>query len=740
MISWKTVFFNFKQYVCFFIALLIVQTLYGMMAVSAFNNNNVEYKHVGEEYDYHVVVKGMNESQYVYLYNSQAQLFKSNRLYTVLRTEEYKNSITGEKRYDSYLVYIKDPYSCHDAFSTKYVEEMSKYGTDFVVSTTPLLTFDKNEEANTFTFAVISLVLLVVSIFLLSSLYNIRVNQFKFQYGIYLSYGADFKMLFGTAFWELFVIFAVTFIPSVLLSTLLSFLIYRVSGYGFVFNFIAVGLMFVFTLVVILASVWTPMKMMSVKDPNALLITEDNSNFVSSPRASVSIFAEKFPMKYEFYSLWRFRKYNIKLLTTAIVFCALFIMGLYLSDIYTTDLYYPRAQFEVDLQSTGFKYNEKMSDELYSIDGVTAVKSIDTSTEASPLLSHMLVENKNVRLLKSVLKYNGDNFDTQGKSYRVSSDVVYTSITPEQLATLDGYDIEGDINCINDPGYVIIGDAIANIPTYKFKVGDKIQLAIVTDISKGVDGNLTGEALLRKQIQNFEYKYIELTIGAIVKDIPCASTPVFMDESVYESLTGTVPQYTQFSIFIDRELDAEQTKELYGKLRAWGQQYGDINVENNNVVFLNEIADDKHYDDLYIVISLLILCISPIIWFFSQTLYYAKRNQEFTILISIGAIMKEIKNLFIQGGLCMASLSLIISIALSYIGSYAMFYVYNVIVPYFTGETVRYTFYMPWYAIVTSIVISVACGYFSTYIPYLSYAKKRKASQTITLDDEFGDE
>jgi ABC-type antimicrobial peptide transport system permease subunit len=102
--------------------------------------------------------------------------------------------------------------------------------------------------------------------------------------------------------------------------------------------------------------------------------------------------------------------------------------------------------------------------------------------------------------------------------------------------------------------------------------------------------------------------------------------------------------------------------------------------------------------------------------------------------------MKEIKNLFIQGGLCMASLSLIISIALSYIGSYAMFYVYNVIVPYFTGETVRYTFYMPWYAIVTSIVISVACGYFSTYIPYLSYAKKRKATQTITLDDEFGDE
>jgi hypothetical protein len=30
-IAWKSVFFNFNQYVCFFIAIIIVQVLYGMM-------------------------------------------------------------------------------------------------------------------------------------------------------------------------------------------------------------------------------------------------------------------------------------------------------------------------------------------------------------------------------------------------------------------------------------------------------------------------------------------------------------------------------------------------------------------------------------------------------------------------------------------------------------------------------------------------------------------------------------
>ena len=34
-VAWKSVFFNFKQYFCFFVAILIVQVLYGMMTVSA---------------------------------------------------------------------------------------------------------------------------------------------------------------------------------------------------------------------------------------------------------------------------------------------------------------------------------------------------------------------------------------------------------------------------------------------------------------------------------------------------------------------------------------------------------------------------------------------------------------------------------------------------------------------------------------------------------------------------------
>ena len=80
-------------------------------------------------------------------------------------------------------------------------------------------------------------------------------------------------------------------------------------------------------------------------------------------------------------------------------------------------------------------------------------------------------------------------------------------------------------------------------------------------------------------------------------------------------------------------------------------------------------------------------------WFFSQGLYYMKRESEFNILQALGAKVKEIRQIYVQGGLIMAGLSLVVSTVLSFLGSYALFYVYNVIMPYFTHENVRYAFF-----------------------------------------------
>ncbi len=732
-IAFKSVFFNFKQYACFFAALFIVQMFYGLMSVSYANNNDVEYQHVTAEYDYHMVLRDLNVDQANYIFNDSGSVFKNDLIFKIVRTSENMNYMTGKTRHDVFLFFLNDKDVSEARFRENYLPNLQKLGREgegFSIATTPLLRFEDNQTANLITFIFITLILLAVSIFLLTALYNIRVNQYKFTYGVYMTFGADFKKLFGTAFWELFVISIVTLIPAVLLSTLVVYFIYLPSGFAFHFSFLSFFKVLLFGTVVLLASVWMPMRLMSVKQPMTLIVTEDNSNLVTSPMRSINLLGKKFPTQYEFYSIWRFRKYSVQLLTTAIVFCALFICGLYLANIYTTGLTYPRPQFTVDLSGTEFTYDDIMSEELYAIEGITEVQAMNNNIEASEIASHMLTDASNVMPFKNLVVYESEQNPVVG--LRASSDVVYYGMTEEQLRVLEKYKYTGDLNSIyTTPGTVIIGDSVSNIKTYKFEVGDTIQIAVKTGQIRSVDMNLSGRNLLKSQIEYFKFDYHTFTVGAVIENIPSGSMPIFFNADDYEIVSGgrsAAP--TTLNIYVDSSLSSEDTNRIDTELRKWGRMYGETRLSNTHQLSLDTISEDKHYHELYICISLLILCISPLVWFFSQTLYYFKREKEFNILQSIGASIRDIRQIYLQGGLVMAALSLLVSVFLSYLGSYGLFYIFNVAIPYFEKEYIRYEFYMPWYAILTSIVMSVGCGFFSTYLPFRSYIKSR-----VTLEN-----
>ncbi|MBR3997211.1 MAG: hypothetical protein IKI93_02575, partial [Clostridia bacterium] len=98
-IAWKSVFFNFKQYLCFFVALFIVQMFYGLMSVSNANNNDVEYSHVTEEYDYHMVLRDLNVDQANYLFNDSGAVFKNDIVFDIVRYDENLNYMTNRTRY-----------------------------------------------------------------------------------------------------------------------------------------------------------------------------------------------------------------------------------------------------------------------------------------------------------------------------------------------------------------------------------------------------------------------------------------------------------------------------------------------------------------------------------------------------------------------------------------------------------------------------------------------------------------
>ena len=869
-IAWKSVFFNFKQYCCFFAAIFIVQMLFGMMAISATNNSSVAMEQISEEYDYHYVLHDLTQSQYNYIIGYKRSdgmgiMDETKQLYVVLEdmTQERLNVREQKTEYDVYLRFgkldRKTGALADDETVAKYCGEFEKFYVAKLASlepsyATPNFTTEKTMlleralnnssgmsfgtmllyvvvivvafivlwgflaivfknfkfdftfkialllvtlasiivcfELNNESFWIIAILLMVLSVFLMMSIYNIRMNQYKFTYGVYMTFGADFQMLFVTAFWEMFVIMLVTLIPSVLASTLVVYLIYAPSGFAFTFSGWVVLKVFIFSLIVVLASVFMPMRTTSIRHPMSLIITEDNSNLVTSPRKSFNLLGKSFPKHYEMYSIWRFRKYNIQLLSTAIVFCALFICGLYLANIYTTDVEYPRPQYTMTInpEGTATEYDKNLSDKILSVNdkfrkefkeelsvygedfakNFEAIVNIEAtgnatptdgdtdfmqspSTEAKYISSFALINSKNIKAFSTgFFAYDRDDAYSKYKgegSYKVTNDVLYKAVgdpsNGDLVRFLSQYEIEGDVNQIykskGDTQYCIIGDSVSNISKYKFKIGDKIAVSTYQGAVTAVDANLSGTNLLRKQIKNFKYNYTELTVCAVIKDIPSGSVPVYMLNDTYQAVTGRLPVTTTLNIYTYSPVATDKSvfhftpdhitwmENALREMVAGDQanKIGSIVVNDLNQLTDKTIRSDEHYNELYIAISILILCISPIIWFFSQIQYYFKREKEFNVIQSLGANGSDIRKIYLFGGLSMAAMSLIVSILLSYIASYIMFYVYNVVVPGFSGEYVRYTFYMPWYALVISVVMSVACGFFSAYIPYKSYFKNR---------------
>ncbi|MBR6917329.1 MAG: ABC transporter permease [Clostridia bacterium] len=856
-IAWKSVFFNFKQYVCFFAAIFIVQMFYGIMAISTSNNDVVEQQHIEEEYyygdfKYDLALYNLNEYQHniVVNYNNEKVYYAARQSKYLTNEEEgepivhtYKSDAGNEyNRYDVYVDFTdfspEEAATAYEEFMTKYVDGDKKndpilpaFGnlTPPVVSelfmleiksTTqskfleiPTLTLSiilfafcavwfifrvvKPKEAErTFGkvfrwvvtaaslvymfvncwqsdqqgFFIITLALFAVSVFLMISLYKIRINQYKFTYGIYMTCGADFTMLFGTAFWELFLISLVTFIPAMISSTLTVFFIYKASGFAFTFflpaKWLLVGL---FSLLVVMVSVISPMKIMSLQSPMSLIRTDDNSNYVSSPRRSFNLLGKKFPKQYELYSIWRFRKYNIQLLTSAIAFCALFIVGLYMGKVYDTSIEYSKPQYVVSLSETGKCYNPGAKGDASGVktytQGETDLPAVSASdlgldripeitkieqygesrgnsttdnegnvtvienfsspmTKAEYISSHTLIPSNRAVFLTNFLN------STEKEGYKAVNEVIYKATDWEQIKFFDdsGYHYDGNLQDVlkTDKNYCIVGDSISNMKKFDLQPGDTIMIATKVSQYKNVDSNVSGRSLLKQQLQYFKFEYTEFTVAAVIHDIPCDDLPVYVLGDQYKKVTGINPNAVTLNIYTDPDISNERTIEIMDEIKEYGfESVGPVTVLSTRRAALQSIDADKHTSTLYIVISILILTISPLIWFFNQILYYKKREKEFNIIQSMGAKKSDIRKIYLLGGISMAIMSLVVSILLSYIASYVVYYFVNVILPSINKETIRFTFYLPWYALVISAVVSVACGFFSTYVPYRSYFKNR---------------
>lgn len=782
----RSVFNNVRQYSAFFLAMLIIQIFFGTLILLFDNNKHNENTFVHEKYNYHFVLNGLNEDQFLYLYNDTYTVFTNTIVYKIIK---YNKSpvTTREFKYNIYISLLDDPQESYAFFSNRYYEDLSKLGSfseSGNVTKTPLLDFSDRLIKNDTNFWNTSLLFTFISVTMLTILYSMRINHYKFTYGTYITFGADYKKLYVTCVFELIIIMLVTYLPACLLCTILCRHLLFSQNQVFTASISGYLKIILFSIVTIMLSVWMPVKKMASTMPIRLLKTADNSNYVSPVKRSFNLVKLRFSKFYSLLSFYRFRKYNLKLLFSTVIFSAVFIGISCYTTFYRESLELPKPQFSL-VMSTNDRSEEESNtsqtkeiensstvfEELLSFDGVTFI-SENSSIHAISATSHMRVETSMISNSSQAL------LDPQGTDSYFYNNIYYyvaTANTVEQLKQYTYLGTPEDLEHVKNG--VIITETFNNVSSTKFEPGDQIYLAKYTckqppeleavlieeeseekyiepyspewyeeqmlkkyasssrpssDIKNNaaakLEGQVTLQNLLKKELSNYVFEYIPCTIVAVIQDMPTTGDfKLYMNSDTLTEITNQKTTYNYVDIYTDSILSFSEITNLEVKLQNWAAANNVGQIINTNHNYEQIIAKSKNIDAVLDSIARLMLLFIPIIWFFSQNLFYLKREKEFALLKTTGATSRDIFIIHIKDGVIFAVIATILSFILNFLCCWLMYYTINVILPKFLYYVpLRYYMTIPIYEYILSSLVCGISAFLAVIFSYIVYRRKNK--------------
>lgn len=735
--AFKSVRFNYRQYLCFFVAVFVVQMFFWTLTFSTDTDRDNIRRVAEDNYEYHIIIRYMNGQQYTILNNEvYYNQFESHRAYEDVEFELY-NDMLGRTTYTAYIK-LADIKSAGQAFEKDYIRPMRMDPNEFDIMYTPLYDYEYGSglmKESASQYWMLMVLMTVLSMFLLMALYNIRINHYKFLYGIYMTCGADFKKLFNTAVWELLIISMMTFLPSMAVSITVLIFAYQAVGVSFKFVFSAILKVILFNMISVIASVWLPMKWMGRKPPMSLIVAQDNSNLVSSPRRSFQILGKSMPFHYECFSTWRFRTYFIKLIATATAFSAMFLCGLYIRQMVNTNLSEPIEEF-------GLSATEDIDDE--TVESIMEVPGIrycwwQNVMMASLNSDHILLTEKQGSSAAGYTVPSAEN-----AAYPIATNQYqYTALDRtliDMIVNNELYEIEGDpYSVLTQPNTVMISDSIANTKMFDFKPGDKIVLATFAYRNGKIDGKqLTAQELLRQQIEQFGFEYAEYTIGAVIHNSEAGAFLTFgVSNDTYAALADTSAIRQNVSVYVDPNADMETISAAYDEIRSLMSLHSGYKVRQTGAHLERTLLYMQNLPTRVLLLAVLILVICPLVWFFSQVLFYGKRRPEMDMLRSFGTTEKELLGIHRVSGAFMAVASIFISLILAYSASGLVFLFCNRLMSSLgLGDGTRYEFYISVPALISCIVISMICGYLSSTIPFLVYRARLRREQRTGIFEQ----
>ena len=746
----KNVFSKMKAYLPFFVAFFVIQAVFFTAFVTTATNYQNRYEKISERYDYDILISGLSYNDYITIDDKlYIMSYMKNRTF-----ESYKISKVTNEFGEEWRIYVlmRDGMS-NDEFLNYYVYSNQDYLNmdNIEITFTPLNEYRNSVSLYAKTPSLLLLVALTaVSSLAVLTLYDVQVNHDRFRYGIYMTYGAGFKRLVSTCVFEMIVVAMVSLIPSGSFVYGVSRLFYGQYGITPIFEYQIVIKAVLMSLIVAVIGVLLPMKFLSRKTPMSLIIAQDNSNLISSPRTTRFIIGERFLKIYESLGMWRFRKYYLKLLSSAVAFSAVFLCGYYISYMNNSVATQSIEEFRFDSKKTDTKILSKA--ELYSgylsdldffydtfsdMDGVASVEySVEKS--AAGVGNMMLMNDRMARRSlgdmasikhttnpfedtdASLKKYSGEGYHNLTYMYK------YRAYDENMLKVLDEkYEVEGDIySVITDDNTVIVTETVMNTKKFNFEVGDKIVICRIVEMGEEVEfvDPFDTVGIVGEQIRRNRYEFIEYTVGAVIKDIPETegyfSVGLSYDE--YTALVKQEPVPLSASVYLDSDVSEKEYNEGLLKANQVKNYYGhDFALTDTYGYLYRTIAREECSYGFGLVLSFLVLVISPIVWFYSQTLFYEKRSKEMYVLAAYGAKKSMFRRIHMASGKILSVLGFVFATVLGVLASLLVFKTMNEWLVFFGfGTGVNYRFYISPIALAICLVLSAFCGFVSAYLPY----------------------
>lgn len=374
------------------------------------------------------------------------------------------------------------------------------------------------------------------------------------------------------------------------------------------------------------------------------------------------------------------------------------------------------SDFKIEQQSVD--YSKGISnDELEEIERIEGIKSVepykvnyvsiyDIPKDKITVPEYFDFVNQNssfVKLIDGIAKEDND-----GKYSIKGSFFGYKNKTIEEL---DDFLIEGkiDVRSLNNGDGVILkipkegsGHKVVDI-----NIGDKIKIKIPKNM-------ISSEESI-KFPNNIDYIEKELTVSGIVSRIYNQNVyfsregiDVIASDKVFSEITG-VDKYKFVNIDCNKDANIKNIEDELYKITK--DNLG-CNLRNLSKEVKN-LQKNISYKNMILNGMTLILLIMSFFNIFNNISYnLISRKSEFDTLKAIGLSNKKLKNMVIYEGLVYSIVSSILVILLSLTGQYLLYY------KYFKKILISPTWFINWKLYIAVVIVSIAIGILSIYIPF----------------------